>query len=113
MFGYEKQMELIITEAMKKLKVIKFYYSDKTKKNADWRTVEPYLIGINKTTDKMELRGWFLPTEQQKINGEKEGWRLFIIERIENLQTLMQSFTPYRPDYNPNDKAMKIILNKL
>ena len=57
----EQQIAKTICNSIKENRIIKFFYSDTTKNNNDWRMVEPHLIGINKTTDRAQLRSWFLP----------------------------------------------------
>jgi predicted DNA-binding transcriptional regulator YafY len=108
---FSKQGEIITTlcKAIKEKKVIKFYYDDKYSSFKDWRIVEPYLIGNHKSTGNSTLVGWFLSTTEQSQNDHPEDWGNYLIDRIKNLQILDKTFLGTRPNYNPNDKRMKII----
>lgn len=79
--------------------IFSFSYDDKP------RFVEPHALGLNKD-GKMVLRGW-----QQ--NGDRPGWRLFVLEKAETITILEQQFDDPRPGYKTGDTAMTEILAEL
>lgn len=99
----------MLCKAIQQKKLVKFFYSDKYSDFADWRIVEPYLIGEHKTTGNTTLVAWFLATETQVASGHSEIWGNYLIDRIQNLEILDKTFQKTRPSYNPNDKRMKTI----
>lgn len=110
MTAVENQIAEIICALIKSRSVVKFFYTDTTKLNNDWRIVEPHLVGVNKNTNLVQLRAWFIPNEGQVLAGEQEGWRLYRLDNISNIENLGSTFTYNRPLYNPNDKSMIRIL---
>ncbi|MDD4320395.1 MAG: WYL domain-containing protein [Acidaminococcaceae bacterium] len=96
-------MEETICDAIENKKMLKFSYTEGE------RTVEPYCYGKSKT-GKLVLRAF--QVNGFSGSGEKEGWKLFSLEKISGLKWTGEFFTQIRPDYNPNDKGMiEIICN--
>lgn len=103
-----------VCPAIKSKKLIKFWYSDKTKDRVGWRKVEPHQIGqFRKEKSKDEsivLTGWFLPTEEQLKMGWIEKWGNYILERMNDVEVLNESYKCTREGYNPTDeKRMSIV----
>ena len=95
-----KNMEIIITEAIKNKQLLKFTYNNKV------RVVEPYTFGEstkgNDTLSAYQVDGG--------SNSSKDlGWRQFIIDDIEHLNLLDDKFEILREGYNPNDSRMSHI----
>jgi predicted DNA-binding transcriptional regulator YafY len=109
-----QEIEAILCKAIEQKKLVKFFYDNKYSSLTDWRVVEPYLVGNHVTTGNLTLVGWFLPTPQQTANGQKNGWRNYLLDRIQNLQIIDTIFSASRSLYNPKDIRMKkIICNQL
>lgn len=70
--------------------------------------VEPYLIGRFPLKSLM-LSAWLIPTPEQILSGQKEGWRSYTLKNITDLQILEDSFTR-RSDYDPTGNGMKEVL---
>ena len=99
-----------LKEAVLNKSVIKFYYEDTNGKFKDYRTVEPYLIGVLKLNNELTLKGWFLPTGTQKALGQKEGWRLFHLKGIQNLEITRQNYKITKIRFEPRDKEMSSVI---
>ncbi len=109
---YERQVQEVLCEAIRKKRLVRFNYTDKAKNYSDWRMVEPYLIGELISTGNIVLSAWYLPTQQQQMfNDEKEGWRQYILENIDLMTVEIQAknHNGLRPKYSPNSKTMSII----
>lgn len=106
---YEKDMIKLLCPAVKSRTLIEFWYEDTTKKFKDWRMVMPHLIGENAKTGYIQLVAWFLPTSIQMLDGESEGWRLYNLENISQVNFLNKKFRLPQFQYNPNDSRMSYI----
>lgn len=104
--AYEKSLIQLLTPAIQSKIKIKFWYSDTTKDNDDWRIVEPHLIGQNKTTGNIMLSAWFLPTDTQVYYGDYEKWGTYNLSFVSKLEILGEAFNYTREFYNPEDKRM-------
>ena len=93
-------MERLIIEAIETHKLIKFNY-----KNAV-RIVEPYTFGVS-STGKDVLSAY--QVEGGSTSSNDLGWRLFSIDKIENLVISDIYFEQTRDGYNPNDSRMQKI----
>ena len=90
-------MERMIIEAIENNKLIEFEYK------GEFRIVEPYTFGISKT-NKDVLSAY--QVEGNSNSSNDLGWRLFSIDKIENIELLVETFEPLRAGYNPNDSRM-------
>lgn len=88
-----------IKNAINNKQLISFVYKDEI------RVVEPHLVGVN-IHKKPSLRAW-------QVSGEKPGWKLFHVDRIEIFTQTELFFSGTRPNYNPKDKQMEVILESL
>ena len=70
--------------------------------------VEPYLIG-SFARKHIQLTAWLLPTPEQILAGQKEGWRTYHLKKISDLQVLEETFLVTRRDYDPKGNGMKEI----
>jgi predicted DNA-binding transcriptional regulator YafY len=68
------------------------------------RVVEPHCLGISSEGHRL-LRAY--QRRGASASGESPEWKLFRIDRIEMLKATNECFTGPRPQYNPNDPAMK------
>ncbi|WP_135605544.1 hypothetical protein [Methanococcoides sp. NM1] len=88
-----------IEQAIANKKTIEFFY------DGAQRIVEPYLVG-NTTTGKQSLRAYQIGGHS---NSKVPSWKMFTIMKMTNIKEMENTFSK-RPDYNPNDKAMTVIL---
>lgn len=95
-------MKEIITKAITERIVIQFEYDGFT------RIVEPFTLGIHKTTNNTVLRS-FRVGGYSKSEREPQ-WRLFDLSNITNLKLTNQKAMNFREYYNPNDKDMSFII---
>ena len=86
-------MESALGQAIQKRLVISFLYE------GSFRTVEPYLLGINEQGHQA-LSAW------QLSGGSGQGWREFLLSKLAALSIGQQTFQPVRAGYNPNDSRM-------
>lgn len=91
-------MQEIITDAIRKRWVIRLRYPPGE------RLVEPHAFGIS-AENNLLLRAYQI--EGASESDEPVNWKLFRVDRIEQLEITKISFDASRPDYNPNDSATK------
>ena len=89
-----------ICKAIQEKRLVKFYYESKTSDKKEWRTVEPYLIGIRKQDGHMVLSGWFIPTNEQLRRNQQEMQKLYLIDRIQKdaISVLPEKFSRIKVD---------------
>ncbi|MFA7084241.1 MAG: hypothetical protein WC141_06890 [Arcobacteraceae bacterium] len=97
-------MNTKIKQAIESRKVLEFYYKD------DLRIVEPHTYGVTKT-GKGSLRAY--QVGGNSTDSETIGWKLFTVDKIQNLQIKEISFVGTRDGYNPNDSIMTSIYARL
>ena len=107
MTSHEQLLIASICPAIQAKNLIRFWYENSTAQIKEWRTVEPYLIGMY-ANRSIQLSGWLLPTPEQIQSGKKEAWRSYILKNISQLQILGQ-FQNSRQDFDPQGSAMKEI----
>lgn len=98
--SYEKS----ICEAISERLVLEFLY------DGHQRIVEPYVLGNHIKTNNLVLRGFSVGFS--KSNREPK-WRLYDMSKVNGLNITSVSHSGNRPLYNPDDKAMSIILCRL
>lgn len=91
-------MQKVISDAIRERWVIRLKY------DPGERLIEPHAFGIS-AENKLLLRAY--QTEGASKSGEHEHWKLFRIDRIEQIEITSTKFPGTRPDYNPNDPSMK------
>jgi hypothetical protein len=93
-------MNQIIIEAIKNKQLLEFYYKD------DLRIVESFVYGIS-TTGKESLRAFQVGGFSS--DSESFGWKLFTVDKMENIRLKEEKFNAVRDNYNPNDSVMHTI----
>ena len=93
-------MERLIIEAIETNRLIEFNYKNEV------RIVEPYTFGMS-STGKDVLSAY--QVEGGSTSSSDLGWRLFSIDKIENLRIIGNCFESTRDGYNPNDSRMQKI----
>lgn len=93
-------MQNIIKDAILNQSLIEFLYKD------ELRVVEPYTFGMN-TRGNDVLSAYQI--EGGSSSSEDLGWRLFSLNKINNLKLLDTKFSEIRSEYNPNDSRMQHI----
>jgi predicted DNA-binding transcriptional regulator YafY len=68
------------------------------------RVIEPHAIGRSKDGNIL-LRAY--QRSGASASGEHAYWKLFRIDRAGHIQEMCEQFSGPRPQYNPNDSAMK------
>ena len=90
-------MNEIIREAIENKRMIEFNYKDEV------RVVEPYAYGVSSKNNDI-LRGY--QVEGGSSSSSDLGWRLFTVDKIENIIITDIEFEAIQDGYNPNDSAM-------
>lgn len=104
----EQEIITTISQAIESKNLIRFWYENTTTSHKDWRVVEPYVIG--KFPKKFhQLSALSVPTMEQLHNGQKEGWKAYILRNISQVQILEQTFRA-RVDYDPTGNGMSEII---
>lgn len=95
----------------------RIYYKGKNTKNVGWRLIQPYSLGLHKTTGNIVLRAVQLrrtasdtPDGQSKDRYTKlpNGWRMFLIGGILDIKSGVGKFKPSKNvKYNVTDKHIK------
>lgn len=93
-------MNTLIKQAIENRKLLEFYYKD------DLRIVEPHTYGVS-TTGKESLSAYQVGGESS--DSKTIDWKLFTVDKIQNLRIKETSFTGTRDGYNPNDSRMSQI----
>ena len=93
-------MRSLIIEAFENKKVVEFTYKN------DFRIVEPFVIGVT-STGKIALRAYQVGGNSSDSN--TIGWKLFTLDKINNLTVKTDNFTGIREHYNPNDSQLNPI----
>jgi len=107
----EGAVENSITDAINNHEWIYLYYNGDNNTAKGYRTVRPYVLGVDKRTGKKVLRAWQdnpmnswhfdnKPTRNDSINhdywidneGQKPGWRLFRIDKIVRVLPIGKKF---------------------
>jgi hypothetical protein len=96
----KEEKQLVISTAIKQLRPIEFYYHD------GYRTVEPFALGIVMTEkrDNLSLLCW--QTRGFSDNDEMEGWKLYRVSDMEDLEVVSNHFTGDRPGYKVENLEM-------
>ena len=79
---------------------VQFRYGDQT------YTVEPHLLGQNKTKQDC-LCGWSI--ENSVVPSSNIGWHCFLLDNVKGLKVMDKRFTKVRPGYDPYDNTMNRI----
>jgi predicted DNA-binding transcriptional regulator YafY len=98
-----------LTKAISSRNMLSIYYAGDMTLNPGWRTIEPVALGLSKKkvgSGNLVLRAWQVDGATDRPR-TAPGWRFFRADRIEQVETLMDTFDSPRPNYNPNgDKSM-------
>lgn len=96
-------MNNLITKAIKNRNVIQFYYEN------ELRVVEPHCYGVT-TAGNEGLRAFQI--DGYSSSG-KMGWKMYDLNKAENLEILEDTFLNPRPGYKKGDKGMNRIFTEL
>ena len=97
-------MNEIICQAIEKRRLLQFSYDDLT------RIVEPHLLG-RKTSGKDALSGWLV--EGYTESDHEPFWRNYLVEKMDFLIMLDETFEGEREGYNREDPSMEEIYCRL
>lgn len=102
------QLHEMIIDAITRKAPIKIWYGDEL----DYRIIEPYCYGLHKNTKNFVLRAY--QVDGYSSSGNKQGWKLFLVDKIRKIEYIENLPTfKIRPEYNPNDKHMLVIITKI
>ena len=87
-----------IIEAIKNRQVLRIWYEPGE------RIIEPHCYG--ESTDGNELLRAY-QTSGASESGEHSDWKLFRVDRIKSITPTSEAFSGPRPEYNPDDSAMR------
>lgn len=93
------EKEQILKDAILQRKTVSLYYDA-----AEIRICAPFTLGIS-TAGNSVVRLWQL-FGFSKTAEKLPCWRLFRVDKIENLVLMDQTFFEIPPGYNPNDRSM-------
>ena len=97
-------MNVVICDAIRARRLLRFVYDGYE------RVVEPHLYGVNSAGHEairaFLVRGW-------SASDTAPGWRMFLLDRMEGVAALAESFPEPRPEYNPDDSQMVRVYCKL
>lgn len=99
----ESNVRNTIIDCLKEKKLCTIRYNDENPTTD--RVIEPYAYGLTNRKN-YAVRAYQVDGPIGKQQNTKDGWRLFRIDKILNVQKTDQDFVPNRPLYNPNDKGM-------
>ena len=91
-------MTMLIRDAIRRRVMLRVNY------DPGERLVEPHTYGESKDGNFL-LRAFQVSGASQ--SNEHVNWKLFRIDRMVSVSLSDQTFSGPRPDYNPDDKAMK------
>lgn len=97
-------MKAIICEAIEKRRLLQFSYDDLT------RIVEPHIFG-RKTSGRDVLSGWLV--EGYTESDSAPYWRNYLVENMDFIILLDETFSGTREGYNPEDKSMEKVYCRL
>jgi len=92
-------VEETICEAIRARSVIQFHYS--AGGSPGLRVVEPHQVGVN-VRGNPALSAWFLRGESDS----DEGWREYLLESVERVTVLSETFAGPRPGYSPHTRKL-------
>ena len=93
-------MKSIICSAINERRELHFYY------NGGYRTAEPYCYGISRKGNEL-LRAF--QTGGYSESGNPENWKLFSVDKMDEITITTEEFLGDRPEYKPDDSAMEDI----
>lgn len=95
----------LIIQAIEQKSPIKIWYDDEI----SWRLIEPYVYGLHKNTKNFVLRAYQIKGVSK--SGQTQGWKLFLVDKIKKVEFVPELPTfKVRPEYNPKDKHMLVII---
>ena len=99
-------MDDLIYKAIKEMRRLKINY-----KGEDWRVIEPHCFGYDRKGSK-KLRAYQISGYSE--SGNSEGWKLFNIDDINDVEILNEQFNEPRLGYNQNgDRHIPNIICKV
>jgi len=90
-----------ICNAIRERRLIRFYYDGYE------RFVQPHAYGIHKDTGNEVLRAYQVGGDSS--SGDIPDWRLYIVNKISNVEVIDEVFENTAPGYKRNDSSMSYI----
>lgn len=102
-----------IKNSIKNRWLVYINYQGDEEQSAFSRWCEPYVLGIREETDNLTLRCYIYKGKTMHPN-KFPGWRTVRLDRIQSMAPLTNSvFNKPRPLYNPDDKQMSKIIERV
>ena len=95
-------MKELLIQAITERKVLSFTYKGQHKE------VEPFTLGVHKDTHNLLLSAFYLDGESDTT--DEPDWRLYTVDKIEDLEIKDIVAFDIRIGYNPNDERMSEII---
>lgn len=93
----------LLSAAVNDRQILAFDYDGKP------RLVEPHALGLNKK-DQLVLRAFQVTGDSATAS---QAWKLFTVDKMENLSSVALASQAPRPGYKAGDRAMSTILAEL
>jgi len=90
----------VLCGAIKQMKTIGFHY------HGGYRTVEPYCLGIVMKGEAKNESLICYQTAGFSDMGKTEGWKLYRVADMDEIEVLQQGFAGDRPGYDPDELEM-------
>lgn len=93
--------------------LLNIYYEGDEENSPGYRWIEPFVWGIHHTSGNNVLRAW--QYRGQTLTPDNfPYWRMFRLDRIRSTAPLTNAvFNKPRPEYNPDDKQMSKIIERV
>jgi hypothetical protein len=109
MTKHEEIMLSTLKTYIDKMEKVSIYYKGIMDDDAKWVNVSPYLIGENKKGN-IVLSAYFYPNDQQKLTGDMDTWKTYLLSNIYLVVPLSETFNNDKIEFNRYDKRMKRII---
>lgn len=96
-----------------KTQIVIWYVDETDESKADWRHLEPHLIGIHKDSHEYLLSAFFRASQVQQISGKYTSrWGTYLLDRIDihKIEVLDAKYLYTRRGYNFEDSHMSKVL---
>jgi hypothetical protein len=110
-FSKEQEQTInVLCKAVREKKLIKFFYKSKKTQKKEWRTIEPYLVGMYRSNQGFFVSGWFLPSKQQLAEGHEPEHKNYSFTNIgkSSLKTLSKAFKAIKVSREKIDETKTI-----
>jgi hypothetical protein len=97
-------MNVVICDAIRTKRLLRFVYDGYE------RVIEPHIYGVS-TAGHEAVRGYLV--RGWSGSDASPGWRMYLLDRMEGVAALTDSFSAPRTEYNPVDPQMERVYCRL